>query len=369
MTVESSNNTSVTFISTPITTTPQLSHLISASDMNMSRDIWILPLPAQNISVPLPPGKYAVISCSTPMRDQFNYAFMLPLTVKAWTRVQYHTLVILTGSEEHWQESLSLRVVLRELYILGAYVVFIETSYEHTVMISQTVRLFACNIFNWQDPNRTYIVLSDADIWPMMAGAYDLVGETKMLSLNSECCGKLTRHNFTFRMLPMGNIAMAVQQWSDVMNIDQSQPNDAISVLQYFHKEFGDAVYRPTQKGENEGWFMDQIMISLRIEQWLTQHNINRSTIQYIGRDTGRDRIDRQSWSFSMALHRVVDCHVLEEAYRPGTWERLYALLRVMYAESVLELMSQYRHHFLITLPEYSYIKRIVQTSNIAEVK
>ena len=314
-----------------------------------------------NVSIPLPVGRYSVISCSTPMRDQFNYAFILPLTVKAWTRIQYHTLVLLVGSQEYWLSSFPLRVVLSELSVTGARVVFIETSYEHTVMVSQTVRLFASDLFSWEDPLRSSIVTSDADLWPMMAGAYDLAEGKNILSLNSECCRKLNRHNLTFKMLPIGNIAMTVQQWRNIMHIDQSERSnamniqsqhriDAISILKYFHAEFGDAVYRPTQKGENEGWYMDQIMISLRIEQWLNQFDVNRTMIQYVGRNTRRDRIDRRSWRSSLTLHRVVDCHVLKDAYHRGTWERLYALLRLMYAQSQLDLLSNYRHNFIMTL-------------------
>ena len=349
----------------PLTLTTLVPHLISQNaqpqlDMNSTSNkntsLWTY---KQNTSAPLPIGRYAVISCSTPMNDFFNYAFMLPLTVRSWSRVQYKTLVLIAGSRAHWDGSFTLQVVLEELYMLGAYVIFIETSYEHTIMVSQTSRLLACNLVTWEDASKSVLVTSDADLWPMMAGAYDLADGKKILSLNSECCGSVSRHNSTFKMIPMGNVAMSVAQWCEVMNISQSQPLDSVGILKYFHKEFGDDVYLPTHKGENDGWYMDQIMLSMRIEQWLHYNDINKTTIQYVPRDTGRDRIDRQSWSFSMSLHRVVDCHVLEDAYKRGTWERLYALLRLMYSPLQLEIISEYRHRFVRTLPEFSYLRGV----------
>ena len=318
-----------------------LSHL---SDETTSKPIVV----KYNMNEGLPPDRYSIISCSTPVNGNFNYAFILPLTVRAWQRISYQTLILIAGTEDQWKQSATLKVILDELYMLRAYVLFIETPSEHAIMISQTSRLLACSLVKWQDPSATTLVTSDADLWPLVDNMFTVADGKKMLSLNSECCRPLHRHNLKFKMLPMCNIAMTVQQWRDVMNTTATYPYDSKTVLQYFHGEFGDAVYLLTHKGENDGWYMDQIMISLRIEQWLLRNDPQRTKIQYVRRNTGRDRIDRIAWRFQ-DLNGKVDCHVLEQSYKTGIWERLYPLLKLMHSPALLDSLSSYRQQFVKT--------------------
>ena len=59
----------------------------------------------------------------------------------------------------------------------------------------------------------TYLLTSDADIWPIYGAVYRLTAAHDVLSLNSDCCGAFSHRNVAYRMLPMANVGMRVRTW------------------------------------------------------------------------------------------------------------------------------------------------------------
>jgi len=59
----------------------------------------------------------------------------------------------------------------------------------------------------------TYLLTSDADIWPIYGDVYRLPAGHDVLSLNSECCGAFSHRNVAYRTLPMANVGMRVRTW------------------------------------------------------------------------------------------------------------------------------------------------------------
>jgi len=59
----------------------------------------------------------------------------------------------------------------------------------------------------------TYLLTSDADIWPIYGQVYRLPAAHDVLSLNSDCCGAFSHRNVAYRMLPMANVGMRVRTW------------------------------------------------------------------------------------------------------------------------------------------------------------
>jgi len=59
----------------------------------------------------------------------------------------------------------------------------------------------------------TYLLTSDADIWPIYGDVYRLPAGHDVISLNSECCGAFSHRNVAYRMLPMANVGMRVRTW------------------------------------------------------------------------------------------------------------------------------------------------------------
>jgi len=87
----------------------------------------------------------------------------------------------------------------------------------------QVSRLFVANILHARAAvaNRrrtdviddTYLLTSDADIWPINGEVYRLPAAHDLLSLNSECCNPFSHHNITYRMLPIANVGMRIRTW------------------------------------------------------------------------------------------------------------------------------------------------------------
>jgi len=84
-------------------------------------------------------------------------------------------------------------------------------------------RIFIANVLrartavaNRQRPDvidNTYLVTSDADIWPIYGDVYRLPRGRDILSLNSECCGAFSHRNVEYRMLPMANVGVRIGTW------------------------------------------------------------------------------------------------------------------------------------------------------------
>ena len=96
-------------------------------------------------------------------------------------------------------------------------------------------------------------------------------------------------------------------------------------------REFGPVALRPVHKGENVGWFLDQMMVSLLVAEWTKRHGAER--VKLIPRDVGIDRLDRNAWgpSDSGGVADKIDAHLLGNAYLPGVWAQIIPLVRLLY--------------------------------------
>ena len=104
-------------------------------------------------------------------------------------------------------------------------------------------------------------------------------------------------------------------------------------MLKTFVREFGPVAKQPVQKGENVGWFLDQMMVSLLIAEWTQRHGAER--VKFLPRHVGVDRVDRSAWgpSYSGGIADKIDAHLLENAYRPGVWAQIVPLIRDLYGK------------------------------------
>jgi len=84
-----------------------------------------------------PEKMYAVFSTTTENRDALNFIFLLPLTVLAWKRVGFDSVVVIVGPVDVWNSDELFHFVLTAVRQLGAVVVFFEPRPEKSVMISQ----------------------------------------------------------------------------------------------------------------------------------------------------------------------------------------------------------------------------------------
>ena len=291
--------------------------------------------------------QYALFSASTPEElhneNSYNYVFDLPLTVMAWQRIGFRSIVIITGAESKWQTSPVLKVVYSYLKDLEARVVFIDGKPKNLVTLSQISRLFGCCVDDLNPED--YLITSDSDLWPINADKYQLPPGKSLLSTFAYCCGYFKFKEKSYRMLPLSNIGARIWTWRDIMFGKHRECLNLTSaaILEYFAEDFGSLVYEKVHKGGNDLWYLDQHMASVRIEQWV-QINNDRSIVEFGTRSIRRDRLDRSSWH-PRALGRLMDTHLLNFLYKTDAWRKVQPVLIMLYGKGTTYFSLCQRYH------------------------
>ncbi len=298
--------------------------------------------------------RYVTFGCKFPTNEDYSYVFYLPLTVKAWLRVGFESVVVLIGTPKQWTQYTITNFILIDLIKMGAILIFLDAAEVNQLSLSQTSRLFVPYLPMWDGKQDTYILTSDADLWPLKAASYYLPDGKSILSLNSECCGQFIHKTKTFKMIPMANIGMSVRTWRNVINMKRNRSHSltAESIITYFEQEFGDIARKPVHKGVNNGWYMDQLLASKQVATFdeKNRDKHNKSTVAYVARLTYSDRIDRSTWLVpkgNYALKYKLDAHLLMHGYTDKNWMKLRPLLRLMYSKDDIKLCDNYRNRFV----------------------
>jgi len=129
------------------------------------------------------------------------------LTVLAWERIGFKSIVAIIGSRCEWVNDPALRVILNRLEVdRGAAVIFVEAELENRVMLSQTIRIFASNLKDFPARGGDYLMTGDADQWPLRRGHFIPRRGHQLVILHGNCCGNFSlpwRANQSFQMYPM----------------------------------------------------------------------------------------------------------------------------------------------------------------------
>ena len=282
--------------------------------------------------------KYAVYGATTQQGHHFGHAFYLPLTAKAWHRIGFHSIVVLIGTIEYWYSDPLSQHVLSHLRHQNASVVFLQSTQESDIMLSQVSRIFISNLLknNIHIVGNPYLVTSDADIWPLDQMMYDLPNNKQIHSLNSECCGRFLHNGKHYKMIPMANIGMKLNTWIQVTVRDGLNPSSPSEIIRYLYKEFGEVALHRVQKGDNLGWYLDQQTISVLIQDYATKIG-NHEIINYVPRNVGADRLDRSGWD-PRQFGNKVDVHLPEEPFLSRNFGRILPLLNLLYGEEQSDL-------------------------------
>ena len=297
--------------------------------------------------------KFAIISASLLLDsgNTYKYAFPLPLTVLSWKRVGYRCIVVLIGTKDTWMAKSASQLILDKLIELDALVVFMDVDEKSRTMFSQTSRIFVPALLGklTHITNNSYVITSDADLWPVNKQLYDLPEGSDVISLNSECCGRFSHKGDMYKMLPMANIGMTVRSWITlILTSSAAVPINRKAIKQYLKVDFGGVVDAKVSKGENIGWYLDQRMISVLIK---SAEFRKRLTVHYKARNTGRDRIDRSRWHLE-TLNDINDSHILENCYLSGVWLKIMPLIKMLFSPAEAKWCESYQTDFLTIFKE-----------------
>jgi len=188
------------------------------------------------------------------------------------------------------------------------------------------------------------MLTSDADLWPIMKGLYNITETGKeMLLLNSQCCGHFTHEGKQYRMFPMGHIGMPRRVWKEVMDVqpENLKKNFPDMVMAEAKRMFNTITVDNVQHG-GEGWYNDQNMISIKIQQWSGYPSKAQMEMGFSG-----TRIDRAWWPGSVeniVNDNTRDTHLLHPGYQ--SWTRVSPLLQQLVTEEEWKLADKYVQEF-----------------------
>lgn len=284
--------------------------------------------------------RFAVFGCSTPEQDShrgFDYVFYLPLTVLAWQRIGFESIVLIIGEKSEWRVHPILSYVLDHLERQpDATVIFISAKVENRMMLSQTARIFVANMKEFPGIANDHIITTDSDLWPLRKEHYYLPPgiDRPLILVHSQCCEPFTFNGKSYPMLPMSHIRASAATWKEIVNINSSFANDSASILNYFQQFFGERVHNRVIFA-SEDWYLDQKLVSIRVAQWISQ---NSQDYVYKVSDEGLKRIDRINWNADKiqpsSFGNYFDTHLLVDGFMPDKWESIKPLLNLMYNKS-----------------------------------
>ena len=315
--------------------------------------------------------RFAVFGCSTPEKNShrgFDYVFYLPLTVLAWQRIGFESIILIIGEKKEWQVHPILSYVLDNLERQSdATVIFIPAKVENRMMLSQTARIFVANMKEFPGIDTDYIMTTDSDLWPLRKEHYYLPPEIdrQLFLVHSKCCGPFTHDGRSYRMLPMSHIGASVATWKEIINTNSTQfyGNDSASILNYFEQFFGERVHRRVIFASDE-WSLDQKLVSIRVDQWIRHQSSRRESVYEVS-DEGLYRIDRSSWNADKirpsSFRNYFDTHLLIDGFMPDKWNSIKPLLNLMYNKSTFgsEWCNRYATRFYKL-----FIKRKISSSS-----
>ena len=285
---------------------------------------------------------FAVFACSTPDQKShraFDYTFYLPLTALAWQRIGFESIILIIGEKLEWINHPILSYTLETLNALPyVTVLFISANVENRAMLSQTARIFLANMDDFPGVSNDHIMTTDADLWPLRKEHYYIPQgmDRSLILVHSKCCAPFNYVGRSYPMFPMSNIGASAATWRQIINTNSSVlAKDSQSILKYFEFFFGKRVYRQVEYASKD-WYLDQHVVSIRIDEWIRRHSSNEST--YRVSDVWYRRIDRRSWNPQrIQAHNFnffFDAHLLKDGFIPKNWLTIRPLLHLMYNES-----------------------------------
>ncbi len=282
---------------------------------------------------------FSIFACATPTVNSthrgFDYAFYLPLTALAWKRIGFESIVQIIGRKDEWENHPALNFVLDSLKFLNSSIIFIDAKAENRMMMAQTARIFASNMKEYySDGNdKDYIILSDADLWPIRRSHY-LLRENKSLHLvHSDCCGDFLHANQSYRMIPI-NIGARASTWRQILN-STNIVKGSEDVLKIFGDVFGEKVKKKVEFASDE-WYYDQKYLSIMIDKWMKKDSNKNLTFDLPFNPNGR--IDRSSWrpetvKESQFESNYYDSHLIFNGFQPERWSTIRPLIKLMYTD------------------------------------
>jgi hypothetical protein len=305
---------------------PQVTHY---GAVLASLALELLPRPARpalDWSVNGSQPRIALMSIDTESPD---YNFLAPLTALMWTRVTGVRPVYMVFTYRPIDPLMQLILDYSEQ--AGAQIEYVRKPLDAGYTRGCVVMTARYLIGAWSLPEDMYIMLSDVDMWPLNREFFHSQDPAKAVHiLYANPYGEpLTAPRYASCY-----VGMNVSLWREVM---QTHEGDMMEQL----RSLLDRELTPAATEINQ-WAFDQNIFAKMVRQWRGYPD----QVQFVNRDTGRDRIDRSRWHFDGNLNGVVESHILRPGFTAANWSELRRLAAAVLPESDMAWVDKYKEEY-----------------------
>ena len=299
--------------------------------------------------------KYAIIAVAGPelnvtkkkIKDYLNFMFYLPLTAQTWIRIDYIPVIVLVGNEEYWKTDPLLRIIKNECTRVGAHVIVMDGIMDYKIFMAQISRTLASAMpFFERIDSHSYIITTDADIWPIHKTRFDppcIDCNDHVVVYNYGCCGTIDTHT-NIPHYPLSYIGMTSSTWRKVMEIGTSTITNTYDIYKYFKNN----KISPTGPDGHRGmeqWFADQKWVSNKIHNFLAKQD-EAVFVGVIKNVKAHMRINRSNWNVPSTLDGVLDAHMPQAAHSTYEWNKVLSLIKMLFSEEDVQRAQHYRDSY-----------------------
>ena len=288
--------------------------------------------------------KYAVISF-TDDKKGVDYAYLAPFAVAAWKRIGWSSIVVHVKTQQQ-DVSIAMTTLQNAVSALDPTALFltIPTRTENAATVAQLVRLFIASLDHIADDD--VLLTSDADILPISRKAYELDPVDVMNVLNADCCGSINVGAHKVLMQPMTNVIGTKRNWRKLMELSLVQDLSHLDMQKWLsdHK-FEQFPNSSVIKGENDLWYMDQRILSLRLHH-------SPVPVKKIPRKTSEDRVDRiyaETWPSRISLadlEQKTDLHAWLPSSRGEGHDELMHFVHACFDTFDVSILNDFHTNF-----------------------
>ncbi|CAH1801085.1 unnamed protein product [Owenia fusiformis] len=309
--------------------------------------------------------KYVVMTTSTPDPTidgdiSWNYAFYLPVTVQVYAKLNFKSIVVITGNYSTWATDPALRVILKHLKMnTNVKLIFLETTHKLQALIAMTSRLLVAYFVPGLKPD-DIIMTTDADLWLFEQRGRDYVkynSSSEILITNAFCCGTFDYDGVKIPHYAMCHISMTMDRWKDVMKVDNyfkgvnnesvheerdEEINKVKGIDKILHKINYDKFGAIVNSEITTANYVDERLISQKLYEYQKTH----SNVPFKKKElsTRRDRIDRSNWPHDsdFQINDMIDAHLPRVSLSFDGLTKIVGLIKKIFKGEQLNYVLKY---------------------------
>lgn len=295
------------------------------------------------------PAKARAIFSSVFNRDDARYTFLLPFTAAFWRfRTGLRPTILACGGPIGWHASPWHRLALLCAREVGADIHFVPVAANWPLhATAQMGRLFACQLPLADD---CYLVMSDADMWPLSADFFRTGGVVGKMDLYSS--GAYT-HEDPHKQ-PMCYVGGDVAAWREMLGVGEGHPI-ARSVAAALK------LAAPAGSSGVEIWNADERYLAGKLAPWMQKGlaRIVGRRDRFWNREPGTGailRADRNwwpepDWFTGENTATLIDAHVPRHGWQDEDWQKIFPLVFAALPPEWAGRLARFRDDFVAAGP------------------